>query len=403
MIVHILAILLVILPVIVLFSGIAMAPLLVIMALLVLLTIPAVLRNHPEQLYPPYKNLLKGLALLLVLPLIGSAWSITPAFTLETAVRVTLLCALGCAAFIYIPGIARARASFITSYTISIMVVSFLVLQELLLGGGLIKYAYHHLGIPYDRLMAKNINRGLCALSVFIWPLMLAYYEKNNARRGWLVFALLACAIMLMHSLSAKVGLVAGVISFFAFRRYPLTLPRAISLVFPLALVCVPLLYVLLEHTVMMGSFVQGHLTESGVHRLHIWHVLLEQVQQKPWLGWGIDTTRAMPLTQEQLAAINLPEPPLHPHNPSIQILMEQGIVGLLASAAGLGLLLREWVRMPLTNANHRATTGALIVSYVAAGISSFGMWQHWWIATLFIAGMLWRYVAHSTTLTQTE
>lgn len=397
MIVHILAVLLAILPVIVLFSGIAMAPLLVIMALLVLVATPSAVRTHPEQLYPPYRNLLKGLVLLLALPLVGSIWSITPAFTLETAVRVTMLCALGCTAFIYMPSVATARGTFITCYTISIIVVSLLVLQELLLGGGLIQYAYTHLDIPYNRLMAKNINRGLCALSVFIWPLMLAYYEKGAARKGWLVFAILACAIMLMHSLSAKVGLVAGVISFFAFRRFPLTLPRAVSLLFPLTLVCVPLLYVLLEHTVMMGSFVQGHLTESGVHRLHIWHVLLEQVQQKPWLGWGIDTTRAMPLTPSQLASINLPEPPLHPHNPSIQILLEQGIVGLLASAAGLAVLLREWVRMPLTNANHRATTGALIVSYVAAGISSFGMWQHWWIATLFIAGMLWRYIAHAT------
>ena len=39
---------------------------------------------------------------------------------------------------------------------------------------------------------------------------------------------------------------------------------------------------------------------------------------------------------------------------------------------------------------------GALFAAYTGAGFASFSMWQHWWIAVLFITTFFWRWVAVS-------
>ena len=41
-----------------------------------------------------------------------------------------------------------------------------------------------------------------------------------------------------------------------------------------------------------------------------------------------------------------------------------------------------------------KAAAAATLVAYLMIGFSAFGMWQTWWIATGWIAAVLWRAVA---------
>ena len=379
-------------PAIVVFSGMAMTPLLFIFAACIVLSTPRAMFRAPNSSYPNYRLLLSLLGLMFVVPLLTSPWSLTPEKSFSLAIRVALLCLAGAAAFMYAPNLPRPSKKTATYGAISFAIISLLILQELFLGGGLIEWAYKHAHIPYDRFMDKNVNRGLCALAVLIWPLMLALYLDRRQLLAWSVFILTSFAILLMHSLSAKVGLCAGVVAFFALREYPVTTARMIAVFLPLFLFSFPWLFMLLESTFFANPLVREHLPPSAIHRLGIWHVLMDQFMQKPWLGWGMDTTRAMPLSPEQFERIHLETPPLHPHSPSLQVLLEEGIIGFVLTIASVALLLREWTRMPLANSLHRATAGALIVAYFASGVSSFGIWQHWWIATFWIAAILWRW-----------
>ena len=382
------------LPLIVLFSGMAMTPILAIIALTVTLLI---LKNEPKNAalyYPRYTLILAGLALILVPAIASSIWSITPLVTLKTSLSVAFLAAMGWVSFTYVQLLTPPGNKFLKAYGLCLVLVGLLIIQEVALGGGLIQYIYEHTGQSYNRFILKNVNRGLCAFTLFIWPFLAACTERGMAKKGWLMALPAMIGIMILHSLSAKLGLITSIAAFWGLQRFPQTLPRLFVLLVAVFLLCFPYAYHLLETEVFSIPVVQQHLAASGIHRLHIWHVLLEQVAERPWLGWGIDTTRAMPLSVEQLQSINLQVPPLHPHNPSIEIILEEGVIGLILSTAGILVLIREWIRMPLSEPLYRATAGTLIVAYAFTGVASFGIWQHWWMASFCLAGVLWRWLS---------
>ena len=376
-------------PVIVVLSGMAMVPVLIILALVMLISLPRETLRNPQVFLSNYRTLFILICVIGAVPLLLSPWSFTPAKSFDTASRVFTLCLVGLAALAYAPALARPSKKTITAYAVSIAVASLLVLQEIFLKTGLIATIYRIGHMDYSRFMDKNVNRGLCALTVLIWPLVLALFQRKEHILTWCIVAFMALPIMLMHSLSAKVGLCASVIAFAALIYYPTTVSRIIAVTLPLLLLGFPFAFHYMETTVFADPVIREHLPPSGLHRLTIWHALLDQSAQRPWFGWGIDTTRAMPLSPEQFSAINLQTPPLHPHSPSIQLLLEEGFIGFLLTIGAIALLLREWLRMPMIANNYqRPIIGAVIAAYFFTGISSFGIWQHWWIATLWLAGL---------------
>jgi O-antigen ligase len=380
-------------PIIVLFSGMAMVPVLIVLAIVMAASLPRKTLWHPQLLLPNYRTLLIAIGIILAVPLLTSPWSLTPGKSFDTAARVLVLCIIGVGALICATAMKRPSMNSITAYAISMVAVSVLIFQETFLDGGVIEWMYHLREMDYERFIDKNINRGLCALTILIWPLVFALYLHKKHHIAWYFLALLALPIMLMHSLSAKLGLCASILAFVALHFYPVTASRLIAVLLSGFLLSFPFLFTQLDATVFADPLVRNHLPESALHRISIWHVLLEQSAQKPWLGWGMDTTRAMPLSAEQFTAIHLQTPPLHPHNPSIQLLVEGGLLGFLATVAGFIFLLRAWIRMPIDNSYYRTMVGTVMVAYFFTGLSSFGMWQYWWIATLWVAGILVQWI----------
>ena len=399
MILSLLAFFIISLPVIVLFSGMIMSPLMIFFTLLILSQTPRGALSMPSLALANSRRVYLLYGAMLLLPLITCLWTITPAYSLRTASGIFLISLTGATCFIFSGMLPHARETTLSRYGFSYIVVSLLVLQEFVLGThGLFHFIFTHLHLSYERFETKNINRGLCALVIMLWPLILGFYQAGKQKQAWAITALFAAAILSMHSLSAMVGLMASIVAFFALRRYPATVSWGIVIFFPCFLLSFPLLFKLLEEPLFGQSWVLAHLPGSSIHRLHIWHVLIDSVRERPWLGWGMDTTRNLPLSPASLDWLNLKGPPLHPHSPSIELLLEEGVIGWVLTIAGFTMLLREWRRTPMSNPLHRATSGALIVAYFATGLSSFGLWQHWWIATMWVAGMLWRWFGHTHT-----
>lgn len=401
--------LLALLPVIVFFSGMAMMPVLIFSALFVVVATPRAVLRMPEAALPQSRHLMGLLVLMFGWTLVTVAWSITPERSLSSAFRVLSIMALGVVPFVYCSVLPSLSPWVLRVYVGCCAFIGVLLLSEHLPYGGVIHAGFwlkEHFITVYDRcntetfavtrFLEKNVNRGLCALSVFLWPLIYVAGRTNDVRftrRVMLAGGLMVVAMIGMHSLSAKVGLLAGVLTCIAIQRFPRVVPWALVVVLPVYLLSFPVLFLVAEDTVFANEYVISHLPKSAMHRVHIWHELMTQAGEKPLLGWGMDTSRAMPLSEHALNVLHLQAPPLHPHSPSLQILLEQGVVGLLLSTLALALLLRLWVLHPLMqDVWARATSGALIVAYFSSGVSSFGIWQSWWLATLWIAGICWRW-----------
>src|SRR6185312_15629175 len=91
----------------------------------------------------------------------------------------------------------------VDGFIASLSVVAVLVLMEKLPGGGAIHLRYPDPG-DYEKFMVVHINRGLCALSVLVWPMVLAARERGRVRLGLVLPLIAAVPIAVMHSLSAK-------------------------------------------------------------------------------------------------------------------------------------------------------------------------------------------------------
>lgn len=126
-------------------------------------------------------------------------------------------------------------------------------------------------------------------------------------------------------------------------------------------------------------------LPQSWSVRIDIWDYVCAQILENPWLGHGLDASRAVE-SRVQVGEVRVRGILLHPHSASLQIWYETGLVG--AALGAIALLAGGWhLAHAARNNRHAAAAaaGALVSLGLIANVS-YGVWQEWWIATLFIA-----------------
>jgi O-antigen ligase len=129
------------------------------------------------------------------------------------------------------------------------------------------------------------------------------------------------------------------------------------------------------------------------LHRLYIWEFAAKTLAEHPVRGWGMNASRVLPGGKEvvfddfrQMKVGQVM--PLHPHNLALQMWLELGLPGaLLAGALVVAVFLR------LTRRRLERGLSALACGQFAAGFVissfSFGAWQSWWLAALWLAASL--------------
>lgn len=147
-----------------------------------------------------------------------------------------------------------------------------------------------------------------------------------------------------------------------------------------------------------LGPTVEA-LPPSAIHRLVIWDFVLQRAEERPWTGWGMEASRALPGGKEkpqpeELARLGIQRPdlrawfaaphieklPLHPHNGALQIRLELGWVGSLLAAFALFFL-----ALACLGPAAAAATGCLASAFVTF-LASFGAWQSWWLCSTALA-----------------
>ena len=129
-------------------------------------------------------------------------------------------------------------------------------------------------------------------------------------------------------------------------------------------------------------------LPTSWVARGGIWNYVCARVLEQPWIGHGLEASRAVE-DRIQVRGVEMSAIPNHPHSASLQIWFETGAIGAVLAAAALLFAGRWWAR---TYGDDRAASGAAAATIAAVGVIanvSFGAWAEWWIATMFIAAAI--------------
>jgi hypothetical protein len=150
-----------------------------------------------------------------------------------------------------------------------------------------------------------------------------------------------------------------------------------------LAIITAPLTLPHLARTPAVFTAVDSFKSSAG-HRLLIWSFVGDRIAERPFLGWGLDSARAIPGGKDQIRP-GQDWLPLHPHNAALQIWLELGAPG-----AALFGVLALWLWLSLGSVAWpegyaAAAAGSLTAALVAAS-SGWGLWEEWWVATLELA-----------------
>lgn len=242
---------------------------------------------------------------------------------------------------------------------------------------------------------AFRLNRATVAGVLFL-PLL--YLIPSGDRKKYIVFISTFCVALAAFSSiseSAKLSfLVISVIfmagSIFDARRVALLVIFGILITHIFAPLIAVGLYATLsqERWNTIASLIPVH--QQQYIRLEIFAAFAEQVIQAPILGHGLQASPSAPeLYEGSDSRIEFALTFTHPHNFSLQVWYELGLVGAALTTALLSVIAKALLDMPSPRllAATALAGGVWSVAYV-----SHGAWQHWWwalvgiVLTLFVA-----------------
>ena len=226
-----------------------------------------------------------------------------------------------------------------------------------------------------------SFNRTVTAFALLIWPAALVIWRRKPllAVAAWMAsFAI----ILSFESNAAVAGLLFGGAIFALALWKPKGVSAAIGLVVAVLIMVGPLIPTWLPDRTVLKQH-QETITNSGYHRMLIWKFVAQKIAERPVLGWGFNTSRSIPGNKRDLdfAAAALP---LHPHNASLQVWLELGLPGA-ALAAILFARIMFGVSLMATAAIDKASSVGLIVVVLTIGHLSYGAWQSWWLAAIWL------------------
>ncbi len=246
------------------------------------------------------------------------------------------------------------------------------------------------------------ISRGAGLLALFVWPAMACCIALFPAKGKWLAAALgiaVFVTILPLPMQAAPLAMAAGAVAFFWAWYAPQRAPRLMAAAAIVLAGIMPLVSYHVSRPEVVG--IEKHqLPGSWQHRVEIWHFAAEKIAIKPLLGWGFDASRNIDAGKTQFV---LEQPdgseviypgigllPLHPHNGVLQVWLEMGAIGALMFM----LLLYGMGRsLAATATDHGRLGGAMVTASTASalcvGLISFGQWQSWWQASLWITAVL--------------
>jgi exopolysaccharide production protein ExoQ len=384
----------VLLPPLAVFAPLGAAPLLIVAAVASLATDWPRIRSQLGAL----RELAALLAALGLWGAFSASWSILPAHSLSEGLRFLAESAAG---IILVSGALATtsgeRRGIAIASLAGVGLAIFLLLIERFGGAPITRHA---LGLAASQVVPlERFDRGITVLVLAIWPAF-------SLRRGWLRFVLMILVAGLSLVMASGAAMFAFFVSLAAYGVARIAPRLAAAAMFGgvlLMSVALPLEIPSYDVTVSLHRAAPW-IKDSGIHRLLIWRFAADRIAERPILGWGMDASRELPGghtdLSETLPGLGFPyhieAMSLHPHDAALQLLLELGLPGIALGMAVIGWgLWRVGYRARLSP-ERRAGALAWAAAGLVVGLLSFGIWQSWWLSTLWLTAALYAATAQS-------
>lgn len=317
---------------------------------------------------------------------LSALWSIDPARSLLLAARLLGLSAAGLALLAAAPAIAEPERLLRGFFAGLALGLALLIAERAT--GGLLTRPFFVRGF-----LAPQLNQASDTLAALALPAGATLWLWRRRGAALLLLAAAAATIWGLVGTAAQACFAVALLVAPAFLRRGRALARVAALLSALVIVTAPLTFPRLAQT-GPAMHLADDMKSSVSHRLLIWSFVGKRIAEKPLLGWGLDSSRAIPGGQK-LIRPGQQWLPLHPHNAPLQAWLELGVPGaalFALLAAGLWRALGA-ARWPPPFA--AACAGGLAAT-LAETLGTYGIWQEWWVGTLWFSLFLVLLMARS-------
>lgn len=340
-----------------------------------------------------------GLAFLLYLPA-SDLW--TPLGDgVERALRLSVLLLFAALCWKAMAGLTEEARRFLMWTLVAGIGIAILLLMVETASGNGIKVL---LGGPAFSERPSTYHRAASVLAVLAGPLAAAIWSRGHPKAAILLSCILVAAIAVHASTAALVAVCVGLTAT-ALAAVSARLAAAFGI---LALVASGLVVPVIATAPKAVSAVTEAFPVpdyfSFQHRIVIWSFATDRSAERPWLGWGVRSSRYIPGADmvigdhiadrpalQPLVPMTVRRPtatvmPLHPHNAPLQARLELGL-------AGFGLLVLAVSAALWRAASNGKTVRVAMLGGALAALAiwslSFGLWQSWWIASVLLTVVL--------------
>jgi O-antigen ligase len=230
---------------------------------------------------------------------------------------------------------------------------------------------------------ATRLNQASISFAILLLPASAVLIGSGRTILPVSLAALGAATVFALVGTAAKILLIAGIAMGLLLYRYHRPVARALSLISIIVIVTAPLSFARLERVPGLGEAADGVKISAG-HRLLIWSFAGDRIAEHPLIGWGLDASRAIPGGGE-LIRTDESWLPLHPHNAALQLWLELGVPGAVLFALLAGLAWRVLAAAPWSRAFTAAAGAALTIALVGS-LTTYGIWQEWWLGALWFS-----------------
>jgi len=226
-------------------------------------------------------------------------------------------------------------------------------------------------------------------LTVFLAWAVIAVLLRQRRPVAALVAAALALAVVAQGgSTTSVIAYVVGILVFAAACLAPRATGWAVGVVLVVWLAAAPTLLSqpVLERWTEAAAPYLGNKESSLAHRLAIWHFVVGKIDERPLLGWGLDSSRWMP-GGHTAYGVGSELLPLHPHDGALQIRLDLGLPGVILGMAFVIALMRSLLAWE-TAAPNKAVALALLSGAAILAAASYDLWHIWWLTMLWLGAV---------------
>lgn len=243
-----------------------------------------------------------------------------------------------------------------------------------------------------------NLDRGCSLLALFSWVVIAQLLSRHRFISAMLIYVLMTITLGVSDNLAGFLGFIAAGFIFILTKYSFIRNPKFLSCVLGFtALLFIALSIKLSPYQISDDA---KFLPLSAKHRLFIWDFTAEKAMKKPILGWGHGFSRQIDIAKSEMVmykGISLNPFPTHPHNNVLQILLENGFVGLALYIMLLCKYLFLWNKSFNNNDgrdnNIQAAGYAFCTTFFVISMISFNMWQSWWLCSFLWVALLFSFI----------